>query len=239
MPNADTALGGSNQNFPDTTVGMVSSLKSPQEKRAGLGVLSQRYWKPIYRYVRIAWAKSNEDAKDLTQAFLMWLMDSDALVKFDPERGSFRRYLQVVLKRFVGHQEEALRRLKRGGGVEVMSLEGLVLPPEDGTLDPEKAFTRAWMTEVVGHALGRVRANAERTGHLEALKTYEAYTLGNLGQAPSHAELGEKLGIDPAHVKKHLFTIRQEIRAEIRAELAQMTTDPREQNEEWNAIFGA
>lgn len=239
MANADTELGGLNQNFPATTVGMVSALKSPLEKRAGLGTLSRRYWKPIYRYVRIAWAKSNEDAKDLTQAFLIWLMDSDALVNFDPSRGSFRRYLQVILKRFVGHQEEALRRLKRGGGVDVISLDGLPLPPEDDSVDPEKAFTQSWMMEVVAHALNRVRARAEASGLQEALKTYEACVLGTLGQAPSQAELAEKLGVSPAAVKKHLFTIRQEIRTEIRAELAQMTSDPRELNEEWNAIFGA
>ena len=76
MKSSETSLGGTAQGFPNTLWEEISQARASDagDRRAGLEELCRRYWKPIYRYVRIAFAKSNEDAKDLTQAFLLWLM---------------------------------------------------------------------------------------------------------------------------------------------------------------------
>src|SRR5262245_49166512 len=94
----DTSLGGIVAAFPQTTWGFVARFAGPPEVVSdGVGILAGRYWKPVYRFIRSAWAKGNEDAKDLTQAFFVWLIEGDALRRYRPGRGSFRSYLKALL----------------------------------------------------------------------------------------------------------------------------------------------
>src|SRR5262245_60106551 len=109
----ETSLGGSQNAFPATTQGIVSGLRG-SDYRASFEEICRRYWKPVYAYVRIAWAKDNETAKDLTQAFFLSLAEGNELKRFDPSRGSLRGYLKVLLRSFVGHQDRARAALKRG-----------------------------------------------------------------------------------------------------------------------------
>ena len=83
---------------PATTWGMLSSLRGRDEeaRRAGLRELALRYWKPVYRFARVAWAKSNEDAKDLAQAFFLWMTEEPALDSYDPAKGGFRTFLKIL-----------------------------------------------------------------------------------------------------------------------------------------------
>src|SRR5262245_62236490 len=105
MKSADTSLGGGAKGFPDT------SLNFPAP---GFEALCSRYWKPIYHYYRVGWGKSNEDAKDLTQAFLVWVLQGKSLEGYLPARGSFRAYLKTLLKRFAQHEQESRESQKRG-----------------------------------------------------------------------------------------------------------------------------
>src|SRR6185436_7438630 len=98
----------------------------------------------------VARAKSNEDAKDLTQAFFISLMEKEPLRRYDPARGSFRTYMKSLLRHFVQHQDEALQTLKRGGAVRLLDLDGPAISIADSREDnPDKAFDRAWMVSLV------------------------------------------------------------------------------------------
>ena len=61
----DTSLGLQGDRFPLTTMGLVSRLRdiSGEARRKALEELITRYWRPVYLYLRMAWKKSNEDAK--------------------------------------------------------------------------------------------------------------------------------------------------------------------------------
>src|SRR5438132_9935265 len=146
----DTSLGGAQQGFPETVWDVLCRARDSDEnvRRDALGEICGRYWKPVYHYVRAAWAKSNDDAKDLTQAFFLWLMEGETLSRYEPERASFRAYLKGLLKNFVRHQDDALRRLKRGGG-RILELDGNLSPIKEmiadpESVDPEKIFDRVW-----------------------------------------------------------------------------------------------
>jgi RNA polymerase sigma-70 factor (ECF subfamily) len=244
MPSANTSLGGPAEGFPDTEWGLVSRLRDPAggRYRAGLEALCNRYWKPVYVYLRAAWAKTNEDAKDLTQAFFLWLIEGDALRRFQPERGGFRRYLRVVLRSFVGHHETALQALKRGGRAQLVSLEGSTPSMEDVVADPksvgpEEAFQRVWVVEVVKQAIERVRQRRLSGGDALSWHVYEEYALAPNAQRPTYVQLAARLGLKENDVNARLVAIRREIRAEIRSELARLTSDPQEVEEEWNELF--
>lgn len=243
MNSGDTTLGGGDKAFPETTLGFAGGLRNPAtaDYTRSLETLCCRYWKPIYSYIRIAWAKSNEDAKDLTQAFFAWLMEEEALRKYDPEKGGFRAYLKVLLRRFVGHAERDLHRLKRGGGARVFSLDGDAPPlPELGTgnVDPEKVFERVWLEELVQQAIGRVRERFAKSGREQRFRAYEAFALGADSSRPSYAEVAERHGMTVGEVEKALFVVREEIRQELREALARSAGSDRELEDEWKRLLG-
>src|SRR5262249_2723322 len=64
----DTALGGIGDRFPSTQLSLLAAASTggPPAVEA-LERLSALYWKPVYKFVRAKFRKSNEDAKDLTQ----------------------------------------------------------------------------------------------------------------------------------------------------------------------------
>jgi hypothetical protein len=242
---SDTSLGGPVKGFPDTQATLMTGLRSAnrEERTAAFGVFSASYWKPIYSYVRIAWAKGNEEAKDLTQAFLLWLLEDEALDRFESERGSFRRYLKVLLRSFVGHQAAALGRLKRGGGTLTLSLDAEAIKideflSESRISDPEAAFERAWRVELVDQAINRVKSRYVESGRASAFRTFEDYALGTAAEKPTYEQLAERYRWTLDEVRKGLSQVRQDIRCEIHAELVRLTGSDQDAQDEWNALFG-
>lgn len=246
MTTGETSLGGAGREFPKTAGEMLSKVRDPSTgvRRAGFEELSRRYWKPVYTYVRLAWAKTNEDAKDLSQAFFLWLLEGDSIARYEQERASFRTYLKLLLKRFVGHQEEAMSRLKRGGGVRIVPLEDGTAPlkdllPDPASTDPERAFDRSWRSTLIQNAVDRVRRHWLADDRAVKFRAFEQYDLCPPDGRPTYAEVAERLGLKETDVRNHLFAVREAIRSEIRADLSEMTSSPEDLAEEWNAFFGS
>ena len=59
MRPGDTSQGGPRPDFPDTAWDVVhgAAAGSTHVRRASLEELCQRYWKPLYHYLRVARAK--------------------------------------------------------------------------------------------------------------------------------------------------------------------------------------
>jgi RNA polymerase sigma-70 factor (ECF subfamily) len=228
----ETTIGGAQKGFPQTVWG------------AGLEALCRRYWKPVYDHIRQTWRKTNEDAKDLTQAFFLWLMEGKALQRFAPERGSFRVFLKSLLRHFVLHHEEAMHRLKRGGGVRFLDLHHADAPLEDLVEDPsapdlEELFDRAWMKTILDHAVDRVRRRLETKGGGHKFRVFEEYDLSASAEQPTYADLARRHGIKESDVSNYLFFVREEIRSEIRTELSETTSTEDEFEEEWKVFCGS
>lgn len=242
----DTSLGGSGKDFPKTASDLLSKAchASLTDGRESLEELCRRYWKPVYFYLRIAWSKTNEDAKDLTQAFFLWLVEEGLLKRYEPERAAFRAYLKSLLKHFVQDHHKALHRLKRGGGARILNLDGEIAASGDAlidpkAIDPEKAFDHAWLSALLARAWDRVRDRLLSGGRAIQVQVFEEYNRCPGGASPTYASLAERLVIKEGDVKNHLFAVREELRKEIRSELSQTTWGPAKLEEEWNAFFGA
>jgi DNA-directed RNA polymerase specialized sigma24 family protein len=244
MKTQDTSLGGEQRGFPQTLWDVLSRARDSDAgvRREGLEALCRQYWKPVYHYVRMAWARTNEDAKDLTQAFFLWLTEGDTLGRYEPERASFRAYLKGLLKNFVQHQDDALRRLKRGGGIRILELDGAVplkdLVADPASVDPETIFDGAWRTALVAGALARVRERLQSRGRGLQFQVYEAYELLAPAERPTYADLAQRFGIKEKDVDNHLVAVREELRSEVRRELGRLTVDSDGLEREWNALFG-
>ena len=249
MADPNTTIAGGRE-FPETSWSLIANLapaRAGADRAAGLEELCRRYWKPIYCYVRQGFRKSNEDAKELTQAFFLWLVDGEVLGKYAPDRASFRHYLKGLLRNFVRNDAQALRRLKRGGGAKPVSLPDDdvraldELLPDSKTASPEDAFDRAWTGELIERAIGRVRAAALEGGDaLDAVrfKVYEADELGPPGSQPTYAQVAATLSLSASDVRNHLFAVREQVRAEIRKELRETVASPEQLDSEWTAVFG-
>ena len=95
--------------------------RSEQADRA-LAELCADYWYPLYAYVRRRGYEA-EDAKDLTQAFFAKLLEKHDLTAVDPARGRFRSFLLTSLKNFLASEWRRQATLKRGGDVELVSID--------------------------------------------------------------------------------------------------------------------
>jgi len=237
-----TGLGGGARTFPTTQGSWVGDLGSSASYRRALERVCERYWKPIYWYVRFTGGRTEEESKDLTQAFLLWLLEDEALRGYDPEKGRFRPYLKVLLKRFLGHDEEAKRRLKRGGGVRVFALDDPSFPgdavPDPASDDPERAFDRLWAMELARAAIDRVRERLGRQGRPHKFEAYAAIDLCRAEAVPSYREVAARLGMGEHDVRNSLRDVRALIREEIRGDLAETVGRPEDLEAEWHELFG-
>jgi RNA polymerase sigma factor (sigma-70 family) len=232
MGGLDTSLGGAAGAFPETRSEFVSRLQS----RAGQEDFCRRYWKPAYFYLRKAWGRSNEDAKDLTQAFLVWLLEEDVLKGYDPAKAGFRTYLKSLLKHFMLDEQKAAQRLKRGGGVRVVDVDGDLVDPGGST--PEEAFDAAWRRTLMFRAIDRVRARYQGP-RSSWFRLFEEVDLGVVSPRPTYRELADRFGIKETDVHNHLFAVREDVRTEIRAELANVTAGAAELEEEWHGFMAS
>ncbi|MBN2314062.1 MAG: hypothetical protein JXM79_09040, partial [Sedimentisphaerales bacterium] len=99
MENSDwTNMGGARQTFLKTHWSLLEGIQKRGDKeRALIGLLLERYWKPVYCYLRRK-GYDNEQAKDLTQGFFHdVVLDRDLIDRADPSKGSFRSLLLHAL----------------------------------------------------------------------------------------------------------------------------------------------
>jgi RNA polymerase sigma factor (sigma-70 family) len=238
----ETGFGAGGRDFPETSWSLVVRLGARGEDRQlGLSALCQRYWRPIYSYARQGLRREREDAKELTQAFFLWLIEGQTLERYAPEQASFRHYLKGLLRNFARNEVQARERLKRGGGVASLPLDDAALPGLEASLadpkatSPEEAFDRAFTADLLERALARVR---EAEGDSVRFAAYAAYELGPPGAQPTYADVAAQLGVKPGDVRNHLFAVRERLRAEVRAELEATVSDRGQVDDEWRALFG-
>ena len=113
-----------------TLVLEAADTKSPHAREA-LEDLCERYWHPLYVYVRRR-GYGLEEAQDLTQGFFVQLLGKRYIKAADPQRGKFRSFLLTSLKNFLANEWDRAGAQKRGEE----GLRSLL------TLNRERASTR-------------------------------------------------------------------------------------------------
>jgi RNA polymerase sigma-70 factor (ECF subfamily) len=95
------------QDFSTTRWTMVRAAASATTDRreAALAELCDRYWAPIYAFLRRR-GHAADDAADLTQAFFRHLIEKRSLAGVDPALGRFRAFLLASAKHFVANVRE-------------------------------------------------------------------------------------------------------------------------------------
>jgi len=182
--------------FRTTRWSLVQSLKGPPERRrAALGELCERYWKPLYAFARRS-GESPEAAEDAVQGFLSAVIDRGDLASARPEKGRFRAFLRTAFSHHLQNVAAGERALKRGGGRRPLSLdrEGFEAGLAESQLDPAAAYERAYAVETLGAAMEALGASYEQAGK-ERVFGALVPTITAPDESLDRAALAEGLGI--------------------------------------------
>ncbi|MBL7189541.1 MAG: sigma-70 family RNA polymerase sigma factor [Phycisphaerae bacterium] len=124
-----TSIGGAGGVFLTTHWSLIEKAQTNEEgNRALIGLLLNKYWKPVYCYLRRK-GYDNEQAKDLTQGFFHEVVLGRGLIqKADQSKGRFRSYLLLALNRYIINVREEETARKRIPPDRLVSLD-LIDPP--------------------------------------------------------------------------------------------------------------
>lgn len=250
MGQRDTSIDRGRERFPSTRWSRILEPRSPAESDGSptppstdFSELAAQYWRPVYAYIRNRWSRSNEDAKDLTQAFFLWILEHDFVQRADPVRGRFRGYLRTALERFLTDDRRARNRQKRGGDRVRLELPGV----DDADLleslqdvkaaDPSEVLDEEWRRTVLVQSLARLREQMEANGKRTSYAVFEDYFL-NDSEELDYARVAERHGISKVDVSNALTRSKQAYRACIRSVVAETVGGPDELDEELRWLFG-
>ncbi len=228
--------------FPVTewTVILEAGASPSPRSAAALERLCQAYWHPLYAFLRRA-GHSPHDAGELTQEFFARLLQHNWVAAADREKGRFRSFLLMAMKRFLAKENEKAKSLKRGGGIRPAPLQldtaetryG-VDPPDNST--PEQLFDKQWALTLLQSVLDRLRHEFAQEGKAELFQTLEPCLIGSRDKQP-YAELGVKLGLTEAAVKMAVHRLRDRYRLILKKEVARTVASPLEVDEELRHLF--
>lgn len=223
--------------FPTTRWSLVLNVGhgSVETARAALEELCRTYWFPLYAYARSR-GEGPHDAEDLIQSFFAELVQRDLVAKARIDKGRFRSFL---LQSFNNHrlkQRERQAAIKRGGGVEIVSLDGLEAEERfaaqagDGR-DPERQFDHNWAVSVLDEAHRRLAAEYAAANKQEVFARLRGLLQG-VDVGPGYAALAAELGKTEAAVKMEVSRLRARYRTLLRDAVEETLAEPAQVEEE-------
>lgn len=222
--------------FPTThwsRVARAVDLAAPDapEARAAFAELCESYWYPIYVLIRRK-GHDRDEALDLTQEYFARLLEKRVLAAADPCKGRFRAFLRTDCGFFLADARDRRDRLKRGGGVAVLSIDAAGaegrygIEPAAG-LTPEQLFDRAWGVAMLDQTLARLAAEYTSAGRAALFEQLEP-TLTPGTRAEPYATIASRLGMTEAAVQQAASRLRKRYGALLREEVAATLDEPDE-----------
>ena len=231
--------------FPTTHWSMVlqAGTDSPSMASAALEALCQRYWHPLYVFVRRQ-GRSHHEAEDCTQAFLAQLLATAGLQRAHPERGRFRTYLLTALKNFLTTEWRRTHAAKRGGSADLVSLsafdaeERLAGEPADKGLTPEQSFDRRWAQEMIDRTVRELREDYRRDGREGVFDALAPLVWGHdvTGSLEQHAT---RCGLTTSVFTVALHRLRRRVGDRLRANVAETVADASDVDAELRHLIDA
>ncbi len=220
---------------------VISAGGSGSESHQALEQLCQVYWYPLYAFLR-GKNHSHEAAEDLTQGFLVHLLERQRLQVADRQRGKFRTFLLSALDNFAINQWRKETAEKRGGKATVSSLDfetanaRFQCEPVDNRT-PEHLFDRAWAMTVLETTMQQLAADYEASGKSDLFEALRPQLTDP--QSLATAELAQTLSMSEGAVRVAAHRLRQRYRTRLREYVAQTVARPDQVDEELSALLAA
>ena len=214
--------------------------KASPGSREALESLCQTYWYPIYAFVRGA-GRSPQDAQDLTQEFFVRLLTRDFLRLVAPEKGRFRTFLRMALKRFMANEWDRARAQKRGGGAIHVSFDtGLAeerLGQEQaGMLPPDRTYDRRWALTLLDEAMIRLENEYNSAGKTDLWRQLKPCLTADRGSI-AYPEIAVALGIAEGAARVAVHRFRKRFREVFRQTIADTVSTPEEVESELRLVL--
>jgi len=243
----DTSIGGNQAQFPETRRSAIVDLRSenPACLAAASETLIAGYWKPVYKYIRVRWNQSNEDAKDLTQAFFTRVLEKQFFASYDPSKARFRTYLRACLDAFLANESKAASRIKRGGAARFVSLDFETAEGEirqydvaSGEQSPEEYFHREWVRHLFSLALDDLRRECQERGNELQYRVFERYDLHDDGEKATYETLACEFQITGMAATNYLASMRRRLRHLVLERIRESTATGKDFRSEVRLILG-
>lgn len=224
-----------NSPFPQTrwtaiaNVRQVADSRLPREALAGL---CRDYWYPLYAFARRA-GRSLHDAQDLTQGFVCQILENNLFAAAEQEKGKLRTFLLTAFRRYMGDVRDREQALKRGGGLEILSLnldegeERYGHEPADH-VTPDILYERSWALAVLKCALNDLAGEEERAGRGAQCAVLEGFLSPESAGESDYAAASATLKTSEEAVRKAVSRLRKKFRGCLRRQIADTLHSPDE-----------
>jgi len=200
---------------------VLRSHGDSDQAREELGELCAAYWHPVHAFIRRR-VGDDDQARDLTQEFFARVLTGRGVAGADPARGKFRSFLLGAVRHFLSDMADRARAGKRGGGEEMVSLDGIG-EEEIVTKDwsgADRGFDREWAVSVVNRALGALESEQTTDARREVHQVLKPWLQGPV-DGNSQAVAAARLGWTENAVRVAVHRMRRRFRDLIRSEIAQ------------------
>ena len=216
--------------------------KVSTQSDAALERLCRTYWYPLYAWVRQQ-GHSPHDAQDLTQEFFARLLQKDYLQAAAREKGRFRTFLIVALKRFLANEWDRARAQKRGGGQALLSLDTAAAESRyqiepAATLSADLIYERRWALTLLEQTMTALREEFTSAGKQREFESLKTFLTAERGEIP-YSEIAAKLGINESAARVSVHRLRKRFREVFRQQIAHTVARPEDVEEEVRYLLTA
>jgi RNA polymerase sigma-70 factor (ECF subfamily) len=216
-----TDMGGQRNVFLTTHWSLIEGIQKHQDKdQVLISLLLERYWKPIYCFLRRK-GYGNEEAKDLTQSFFHEVVLNRNLVeRADSAKGRFRSFLLHALEQFLINQKRKRTAKKHIPKEKLVPFEitDPPIPLQDNLVgSPEDCFIYAWKSIIVDKTLSQVQAECKEQGlevHWNIFRDRIVQPLIDGKKPPSNKDISRLYRTESeAAVSNMLVTVKRRFKA--------------------------
>jgi RNA polymerase sigma-70 factor (ECF subfamily) len=200
-----------------------------------LEALCQSYWYPLYAFVRRQ-GRSPHDAQDLTQGFFARLLEKNYLHAVAQEKGRFRSFLLVALKRYLANEWNREHAQKRGGLQTAVEFDTELAERRylgEGALGlpPDRVYERRWALTLLERAMARLRGEFEASGRSNDFEHLKGWLTAGRDEI-SHAQVAAALGMSEGAARVAVHRMRKRFRELFREEIAATVASDEEVEDE-------
>jgi RNA polymerase sigma-70 factor (ECF subfamily) len=225
------------ERFAETawSIVLAAGATTPARAHTAMAELCRIYWRPIYAYLRRS-GYGTHDAQDLTQSFFQHLLENETMRRVSREKGRFRSFLLGALKLCLADEQARRHTLKRGGGIQFMSIDELEAEEfhhlrANHEAAPDEILDARWAGVVLERALDKVRGECAAEGKTDVFEALSPF-LGGIKPHASYQEVADRMNLGLGAVKTLIYRLRQQFASAVRREIIQTVSAPHEVDDE-------
>ena len=211
--------------FPTTQWTEIENLScgGTDQQKALIESLFQRYWKPVYAWLRRQGYESGQ-AEEYTQGFFCDIvLERNLASKAERHKGRFRTFLLKAMKDFISDEYRKAHAQKRTPKQGLARLDDpeAILPAFTKQTRPDDVFTYMWASDFLKEVLTKLEVeyiNSSRKAHWLVFKhkIYEPMLNGH--DSPSYEALCAQLNIPDAKTAAAMVTtVKRRFRSLLRS----------------------